>query len=103
MPSLDALIVIEYMPEDFDVALKRRIRRYFNCDVPTDYVEHPDKNEINWEAAYFTEYAWKFAMDYPEYREPKEWSKPILRLKAISPVGDNIEAAKEFVAKLIKA
>ncbi|EAX96537.1 hypothetical protein TVAG_256770 [Trichomonas vaginalis G3] len=99
--SLDAVIILQYQPEDFQEALARRIRRFSNQAVPSDYVIHPDASETHWEAAYFTEIAWKFAMDYPQYREPKDLTKPILRLKAVNPLGDNINKAINFVNGLL--
>ena len=102
--SLDAVIVCEYEPteEHKEIALKRRLRRYFNTEeIPPDFHENPFKNEINLEAAYFTEYAWKWALDNPNYREPTVWNKPILRLSAVAPLEENIKLAKEFVSKLL--
>ena len=103
--SLDALIICEYenTEEHKQIALKRRLLRYFDTEeIPDDYKENPLKSEINLESAYFTEYAWKWAFDNPQYREPKEWHKPILRLSAVAPLKENIEKAKEFVAQLFK-
>lgn len=99
--SLDAVIVLEYKPEDFPVALERRILRWCNTTVPADYKINPEASEAHHEANYFEEIAWKFAMDYPEYREPQDLSKPILRLHAVSPLKENVDAAIKFVNSLL--
>ena len=99
-PLVDSLIDIEFYQTDFEVALKRRVFRGFNEDVPSDYNENPMSSKAHFCAYYFKNYVWKEAFLHPEYRLPLHWDKPLLRLSATDPLEDNLKSAYNFVENL---
>ena len=98
---IDILIILEYKEEDFEIALKRRIKRNFDQEVPYNYLKNPEESEIHYEAAYFKEISWKFAFNFPQYREPENWNKPILKLSATSSIEDNLIKSIKFINKYL--
>ncbi|EAY15987.1 hypothetical protein TVAG_262370 [Trichomonas vaginalis G3] len=98
--TIDGLIALEYEEIDLPIALARRVKRVTGEEVPKDYKENPKKSEAHWESNYFEQIAWPYALKNPEYREPKDYKKPVLRLKATAPLEDNITAAINFINEL---
>lgn len=97
---VDALINLEFKQDDFDVAIKRRVERGFHEEVPPDYESSPTASQVNFCAYYFKHIVWPEAFKHPEYRLPIPWTKPIIRLNALSPLQENIDAADKFVDSL---
>jgi len=99
---IDALILLEYTPNDYENALKRRIKRQYNEDVPKDYQLNPFASEASFEAMYFQEIAWKKAIANPEYVDPIPWKKPIIKIPASLSMELVFEQAKTFVQQTLE-
>lgn len=100
--SIGALIYLEYSEDDFDIALKRRLMRWFGTDkIPDDYMVKPDKSDIHFECNYFKNIAWPFAQKNIEYCRPSYYSEPVLVLKATSPLEENINKSILFINELL--
>ena len=93
----DIVINIEFNDCDFNLALERRIKRGFNEDVPKDYHENPTIDKIHFSCIYFEEIVWSEMKKHPEYRIPREWKKPCLKLNATDDLDNNIKISTKFV------
>lgn len=98
---VDCLIDIEFDINEYEEALRRRVKRDTKLNVPDDYEQNPLKSTAHYTAFYFKNFVWKEAFLHPEYRVPLNWSKPILKLSATSPFKQNCKKSQEFISKFI--
>ena len=104
---VDICISFEYNTEtDFEVALKRRVRRkdcFKNAEIPGDYLENPFITQLNYRCIYFHDVVWPEMIKHPEYRKPLNWEKPLLVLPAINELQKNVNESLMFLHPYIKA
>lgn len=98
---LDCVISIDYTPEDYEIALNRRVQRLYGY-TPSDFNANPYASPAHQEAAYFEHIVYPFAMKYPEYYLSDDFGKDVLHLSAAAPLSENIERSKHFIEELMK-
>ena len=99
---INCLIDIEYNKTEFKEALRRRVQRDTGSDVPKDYEKNPNQSDAHFCSFYFKNFVWKEAFLHPEYRVPVNFSKPLLKLSATSPLKENFEKSGKFVIHNLK-
>ena len=98
---LNLLIYIEFLENDFEIALQRRFNRNnFQCPLNLENID-PKSSEYNL-FIYFKEVVWPFAQKNPNLVFPNDFNKPFLKLNAKDPLEFNIEQSKAFVKLNLK-
>lgn len=99
---VDCLIDIEFNENEYNEALRRRVERDTGSDVPDDYEIYPDQSSAHNCAFYFKNFVWKEAFSHPEYRLPKNWEKPLLKLSATASIRSNKNESDKFLSSVLK-
>lgn len=99
--ALDCIIFIEYSPNEYEIALNRRVERLYQIPAPNDFKTNPFSSGAHQEAAYFEKIVLPFAMEHPEYYLPNIFKKDLLCLSATAPIAENIAKSIQFIDSLL--